>query len=101
MSKTLKLWNGRGCSVRKHDDPIWKQVPSNGSVRIYAAAYSRADLRRLIAEYCGMTPSDNELKTYWSECWGIDMEGVVPERGLWFKYGYGEEKPIQIFSTPD
>lgn len=96
MAKTLKLWNGRGYSVRKNDDPIWQQVPYNGSVNICAAAYSRADLRRLIEEYCGTAPSDNELKTFWTDCWGKDMEGIVPERGLWFKYGYDPEKPVKI-----
>lgn len=97
MAKALKVWNGRGYCVRKYGDPIWDQVPPNGTARIYAAAYSRADLRRLIGEYCGTMPSDNELKTYWSEAWGVSMEGVTAERGLWFKYGHGPKKPTRIY----
>lgn len=97
MTKSLKVWNGRGYSVKKCDDPIWDQIPPNGRASIHAAAYSRADLALLIEEYCGKRPSDQELKVYWSPCWGLDMEGVTPERGLWFKYGYRPQKPIRIF----
>lgn len=97
MARELKIWNGRGYCARKYDDPLWGATPDNASSSLYAAAYSRADLRRLIKEYCGNDPGDNELKTYFTEgAWGRNMEGVTPERGLWLKVGYGSEPPVRL-----
>lgn len=86
MAKTLKLWNGRAGCCYKLTDPAWQGVEQFKSGTIYAAAYSRADLRRLIAEYCGQDPGEYEIKNYWSEGhWGDAMTNVTPERGLWLE----------------
>ena len=83
MARQLKHWNGRSWCCHKHDDPSWAGILSDGA-SIYAAAYSRADLRRLIAEYSGRDPGETEIRDYWNAgCWGNSMEGVTPERGLW------------------
>lgn len=98
MPKVLKIWNGRGLSYRKRDDPAWDNISPNGSAKIFAAAYSRADLRRMLFEYSGVSASNNEIRDYWSEgSWGLAMEGIEVERGLWLKDGYGDEKPVRIF----
>jgi hypothetical protein len=98
MLKSLKIWNGRGLSYRKRGDSKWDNIPSNGSANIYAAAYSRADLRRMLFEYSGVAASNNEIRDYWNEgSWGLPMEGIAVERGLWLKNGYGDEKPVRIF----
>jgi len=68
--KELKIWNGRWYP-RSH---------------IYAAAYSRADLVRLIATWQGYQSRGmaTEIKNYWSEgSWGTAMNGITPERGIW------------------
>lgn len=93
MAKTLKLWNGRAYCCRKRSDPLWDDVRPNGYQKAYVAAYSRADARRVIQEYCGTLPSDGELRDYFSECWGRSMEGITPERGLWLEFGKG---PVQV-----
>lgn len=85
MARKLKLWNGRAIMVdRKYD-------------HAYVAAYSRADARRVIAEYKGRTISDNEIKEYWSEgCWGNAMDHVVPERGLWLSNDKDQFDPQRV-----
>ena len=83
MARQLKLWNGRSWCCHKHDDPTWAGIGPDGA-SIYAAAYSRADLRRLIAEYSERDPGETELRDYWNAgSWGNAMEGVSPDRGLW------------------
>ena len=87
MAKELKLWNThRVEACRKHGDAIWSAVGPRDFVSIFAAAHSRADLRRLIEEYCGRDPGDAELK-HWclAPSWGKQMENVTPERGLWLR----------------
>lgn len=84
--KTLKIWNGRGYHARGD--------------HIYIAAYSRADAARLYCEgeakVRGITRPDfidkrslgqanREIKEYFADgCWGIHMDGITPERGLWY-----------------
>ena len=88
MNKKLRCWNGR-----------W--LDSNGHDRINICAYSRADAIRLIEEYTGYKTRslNSEIKDYWSECWGRDMNGITPERGIWFSNGYGKKriKPHKVF----
>jgi hypothetical protein len=93
--KALKLWNGGGACCKKTGDPMWDLVPLNGAPTAFVAAYSRADARRVIAEYCGNLPADSELSVYWNEgTWGAAMEGVEPERGLWL--GFDRKKPLRV-----
>ncbi|MBB4861588.1 hypothetical protein HNP46_000399 [Pseudomonas nitritireducens] len=81
MGKELIAFNGPARAWKKAGDPAWGDAKNP---TFYAAAHSKADLRRLISEYCGRTPSANEINTYWHEgSWGRKMDDVVPARGLW------------------
>lgn len=94
----LKLWNGHASCCRKTGDPLWKGFrPHQGSDRIYAAASSRAELRRMIEAYCGRDPGDHEIKTYWNQgCWGNDMENITPEKGLWLIRQGDDARPVRL-----
>lgn len=98
-NKTLKIWNGRPYFCHNRQDPKWEDVQvGRTSGSIYAAAYTRADLRRLITEYTGQPISDSEIKTYWNEGhWGDEMVGITPERGLWLKQkAYDDRPPVRL-----
>lgn len=95
MAKTLKIWNGRGYCCHKSSDPLWSGIPPSAYSHAYVAAYSRADARRVIAEYTGREPHDAEIRDYWSEgAWGNDMKGITPERGLWV--AIGRASPVRV-----
>jgi hypothetical protein len=106
MAQELKLFNGRGYSLRKHADPLWKKWEAECArrechlyVNGYVAAYSMADCRRVIAEYCGRDPGVTEIRDYWNKgAWGIYMQHVTPERGLWLHPDHRshDEKPIRV-----
>jgi hypothetical protein len=96
MAKALKIWNGRGYCCHKRDDPRWNGIAISKSIPAYVAAYSRADARKVIAEYCGHEPADSELRDYWAAgCWGSSMDGVVPERGLWLQFD-SKQSPVRV-----
>lgn len=94
-SRKLKIWNGRSYFCHNRNDPQWEgATPGHTTGSVYAAAYSRADLRRMITAYTGTPISDSEIKVYWNEGnWGNEMEGVVPERGLWLKQKANDRRP--------
>lgn len=95
VDRVLRVWNGDGLCCRKGDDPQWRALPFNASPHAYAAAYSRADLARLIEEYSGRKPSAVLLREHWvADAWGETMEGVVVERGLWIEFDV--RKPIRV-----
>ncbi len=97
MGRTLKIWNGRAYCCYKHGDPEWEGISNNGSATIFAAAYSRADLRRMIEQYSGVDPGDTEIKVYWCEgSWGMRIEGITPERGLWLKTDCTDKPPVRL-----
>ena len=97
MARKLRLWNGRAYCCRKPSDPFWKGVPHNEGGNAYVAAYSRADVRRVIEEYTGYKPGDTEIREYWSpDCWGNAMDGITPERGLWVSKGNYNEKVTRL-----
>lgn len=83
MVKTLRFWNGRPYGVLPHSE--WKDA------HIFIAAYSIADARRVCVEAGYGDPGYQEIKEYWSECWGNRMAEVKPERGLWVTHGYNGE----------
>jgi len=80
--KKLKLFNGRDWECR--------------GGHLYVAAYSTKDAAELAsAAYRKIkgyedrpdieATSVHEVRTYWNKgCWGNPMEGVVPERGVWW-----------------
>lgn len=86
----LKIWNGRG--FRMIDGKARKIE------HVYVAATSRADAVRLINEVAGWASvNDNELKTYYSPCWGNQMDGITPERGVWVTWTRtSTEKPTRL-----
>lgn len=66
MTKTLKIWNGRGHGKYK-----------NGT--FYVAAYSAKQAIELVGNASGCHISGNEIKKYYSEnCWGNAMDGIIP-----------------------
>ena len=76
--KHLKFWNGR---------PLGKFLRNDNykSAHMYVAAYSRAEAQRLI-DKIGCV-GRNEIKEYYSECWGTTMDTVVPyDSGVWVVY---------------
>ena len=77
-----RIWNGRGYDVVPRSQWRNDQLP-----HIYACAASIADLQRLCVECGWEAPSYNEVKKYWSEgAWGIHMDGVLRQRGLWIQW---------------
>lgn len=86
MTKLLKFWNGRPYGIFPQGE--WKNAHAN------IAAYSRADAQRVCIEAGMRDPGAAELKNYFSECWGNDMRGVTPERGLWMTRRGHEPKKI-------
>lgn len=97
MAKILKLFNGGGACCRKSGDQRWLVGQSNRYIHAYVAAYSQEDCRRVIAEYSGAAPSVGEIRDYWSKgTWGDSMKGVVPERGLWIRFG-DHGLPVRVY----
>lgn len=96
--RELKIWNGRAYCCYNPDDPRWEGIQQHrGHHTIYAAAYSRADLRRLITEYCGRDPGETEIRKYWNEgVWGKHMEGISPQRGLWLRQDAPDAYPVKL-----
>ena len=85
MGKTLKKYNGRGFG---------------GCGHLYIAAYSRADASRLLARLFNTKSSYwvNELRVYFSECWGNPMDGIECRRGIWVgPDGHPSGTPKQIY----
>lgn len=97
-SKELKLFNGGADGRGAH---------------YYIAAYSVRDAARLMTaadrklhggkyEITDLDISRNvrEINTYFSKnCWGNKMDGVVPERGIWYApaiEGGHEGKPERV-----
>lgn len=91
MARPLKVWNGRAYGVLPQSQ--WKQ--GSDGAHIYACAYSVADLQSLCDELGLHRIAASEVKNYWSACWGNQMDGIQPERGIWVAYGYNK-KPERI-----
>lgn len=93
--RKLKIWNGGGHICRNLSSPLWKGIDPF-KTHAYAAAHSRADLRRLIASYNGVFPGETYIRDYWAEgAWGNSMEGITPERGLWISFDHWA-KPVRV-----
>ena len=81
--RPLRLWNGR-----------W-----GNQGHVYVAAHSRADAGRLLCLADGqpIPGIDREIRDYFSECWGNQMAGVTPERGVWVTKGQSSrEQPLRV-----
>ena len=101
--KELKLWNGRHYAIEDPSDPFWHNVIY---AHVYIAAYSRIDACRLILEYrskeksrwqAGTKSLDRELKLYFSNLWGNEMNGIKPTRGIWVKREKIDKKPVKLW----
>lgn len=81
MPRALKIWNGRG---------DYHELDGH----LYACATTKKEVVELITQagyYPNMTM--RELNTYWSAgCWGTPMEGITPEKGVWFIHRKDENK---------
>ena len=68
MSKKLKFWNGRGHG--KYD-----------RFHICVAAYSQKQAAELVGKACGLNRpiGYNEIRNYYSQCWGTNMQEAVPD----------------------
>jgi hypothetical protein len=84
MAKTLKFWNGRGHGrLNKHS--------------LSVAAYSQKQARELLANACGVAISANEIRDYYSPCWGLSMNGVAIDGPCVYAIErYGSEIPFKI-----
>jgi len=93
--KKLKLFNGRD----------WDCCGGH----LYVAAYSIKDAAELAsAAYRKIKGLENrpdikmttisEINVYWHKgCWGNNMNGISPERGVWWtEKEYGTPKPVRI-----
>jgi len=70
MSKKLKLWNGR-------------ERYKGEEVTINVAAPSLAAAAKMVEEALECYCSVHYVRNYYSPCWGYDMDGITPERGVW------------------
>ena len=90
--KKLKIWNGGDWDHR--------------GGHVFVCAHSVKDAAELICEaykkikgYVDRPDikivSEGEIRTYYSAgCWGNSMEGVVPERGVWWIKSNGYGRPV-------
>jgi hypothetical protein len=71
---------------------------------LYVAGYSQKDMVELINEAYGKVRGNGCVGSYTlgyfrgygsMGCWGDSMNGIVPERGVWWEKKYGE-KPVRI-----
>lgn len=87
MARKLKVYNGRLVS-RPRDEKDAELFDAYKEKHANVCAYSRADACRVIEEYLGYMPHGcaNELKVYWSDCWGNSMKDVELERGMWIEF---------------
>lgn len=65
MARKLKIWNGRGHGVYNN-------------YHISIAAYTQKQALEMLASVCKSYISPNEIRTYWCDCWGNDMNGIEP-----------------------
>lgn len=100
MAKALKLWNGRAGRVSRLIG-----VDSYRSCHMFVAAYSMADALRMLDELMDgrSDVTAHEIKEYWSaNAWGIHMDGITPERGIWLRNESGANtKPVRVYPEPD
>jgi hypothetical protein len=88
--KPLVLWNG-------------SFINQGTQYTVYAAAYSRSDLIKMVESYLGFMPRGllGFIRQYWHRGqWGRQMDHVTPIRGLWTTPYASREKPTQVFPAP-
>ena len=80
--KELKVWNDSGWGQRQYDenkklilDPTGKRFCDH----FYVCANSMAHAVRLVNEASGRNYTINDARSYWSDCWGNQMDGIEKE----------------------
>ena len=89
MSRKLKLYNGGFDRIGEYGH----------SGHFFVAAYSMSDAITMMNPFSRHSISLHYARQYWSRnAWGNDMDGITPERGLWWKRdGYSStEKPTRL-----
>lgn len=85
--RKLRTWNGRG-DYRRFDG------------RFYVCAPTKRLAVELLREAGHACINAKEFGEYYSEAWGVGMEGIAPEIGVWFDgrggNGYDIGKPERI-----
>ena len=95
--KALKLFNGRDWDCRGGHLFIAAHSVKD-CAELVSAAYRKVEglENRLDCKICSVS----EVNNYYSKgCWGNSMEGIVPERGVWWGKPNGcggHEKPERI-----
>ena len=87
MNKKLIIWNGIGWGIPKKDtkghiipDPTGKEYCDH----FYLCATSQSQAIKIIKKCTGRHYSMREVEKCWVKgCWGIQMDNVKPEIGLW------------------
>lgn len=84
MPKELKKWNGRG-----HGKYEGKHMN--------IAAYSQKQAAELLSTACNAHISVNEIRVYYSQCWGNSMNDFNPQKPcIYVEELYGKSKPVQV-----
>lgn len=84
--RKLKCWCGIGQVYQ------FNESQSN----IYVAAYSISDITALCSEVGLVPPNYHEIKNYWVDTWGKQMDGIPIERGVWISKLHQKMNPIKL-----
>lgn len=87
MAKTLKKWNGRGHGKynRQH---------------IYIAAYTQKQAAEILSTITHGNGMLSEIRNYYSQCWGIAMDGIEPtEPCLYVMPEFSNKTPTLIYPS--
>ena len=86
--KKLKLFNGRGHHTRTHGDYT--------GGHFFIGAHSQKHAAELFEQLCGGSGNLTEIRDYYNKgSWGLSMEGIEPEIGVWASHGYND-KPVKL-----
>lgn len=86
--KKLKIWNGRGYAGFYNGKRLEIE-------HFYVCAKTQKQAIELCAKM-GYTLTPREIREYWNpECWGIFMQNITPEIGLWVEMK-GKPNPIRM-----
>jgi hypothetical protein len=87
LARKLRIWNGRG-DYAQFDG------------RFFVCATTKKRAVELLKQAGHRWINMKEFTTYYSEAWGVRMEGVTPEEGVWFLSNdedhYGKEVPKRL-----
>ena len=82
--RKLKMWNGKVFGGEWSD------------FNINVAETSQIKAAKLVSEVCGSQLSIHEFRSMYSEVWGNDMNGIVPQDPCVFVTAEGMDAPKRI-----